>query len=445
MKKFIITILMIFIIKSVPTLAKIDLVTLPSRDSIKLTLYKSPDMTLVQETRSISLKQGINELQFSWDHTQIDPGSIDMMPATITDGIHVENVTFPAHMNQLAVWKINSTQAISIPMRLRYLTAGMDWRAYYSAILSTDEKSMQLNGYVRVNNHSGESFEEAKIYLVMGSVNMLESIENLASNKTPYGRPNQERPRKRVRKQGRALFNMAVAMDAASGAQPPPNVVKAGTASEYAIFEIDRKESLQSGWGKQLVFLQDQSIPVTNVYRFNPEKYGQKVIRLVTFQNPDQKQHLPLPGGKIRIYRDIYKNQHFSYEGQSNLDDIPVGKKVEISLGPQDQITVEKIRMKNRTDHYQFGNKGNIVSWEEFYQDRIKLNNTRSVSVTIEIICSFNATNWKVVQKDDWVTYEQIDQHSVKFCAVLEKHSRKAFSYDVHIYNRDSVNLIGSL
>ena len=46
--------------------AKVDLVTLPSRDTVQLTIYNSADMTLVRESRALTLKEGKNKLQFSW-------------------------------------------------------------------------------------------------------------------------------------------------------------------------------------------------------------------------------------------------------------------------------------------------------------------------------------------------------------------------------------------
>jgi len=425
--------------------AKIDLVTLPSRENVELTLYKSQSMSLVRETRPLSLKEGINELQFSWLHTKIDPQSIDMIPAnTIHQGIDIKNICFPGQMTQRAVWKISSTKAVSIPMQLRYLTAGLDWRAYYSAILSPDEKTMQLKGYVRVNNHSGESFDNAKIYLVMGAVNMLEPFakQTLGSSNKRY-----KKQKKGGRKKRALSMSTHIENDMAFS-EPVPSAIKMEKASEYAVFEIDRRENLKDKWDRQLVFLENQAIPVTNVYQFNNEKYGKKVVRLIQFKNiPSEnniKKGLPLPGGNIQIFRDIYKNQHFSYEGKAQLEDIPIGKKVQLFLGEQEQVIVEKKRMKIRTDHYQFDSKGNILSWEEFLQDRIEFNNTRPVSVLIEVICRFNATNWKVEHQDDWVSYERMDQRSVKFSAVLNKNTSKGFSYNAHIYHRKDSRLRGS-
>ena len=51
----------------------IDLSTVPSRDTVQLTIYNSEDITLVRETRTVTFKKGVNPLQFTWANTLIDP------------------------------------------------------------------------------------------------------------------------------------------------------------------------------------------------------------------------------------------------------------------------------------------------------------------------------------------------------------------------------------
>ena len=60
--------------------AKVDLVTLPTRDRTQLTIYESADLTLVRDSRDLTLKEGQNRLQFSWAGTLIDPTSLSMLP-----------------------------------------------------------------------------------------------------------------------------------------------------------------------------------------------------------------------------------------------------------------------------------------------------------------------------------------------------------------------------
>jgi hypothetical protein len=49
--------------------ARINVVTLPGRDSVQLTIYNSADLTLVKETRVLTFRKGLNRLEFSWANT----------------------------------------------------------------------------------------------------------------------------------------------------------------------------------------------------------------------------------------------------------------------------------------------------------------------------------------------------------------------------------------
>ncbi|MCF7709351.1 MAG: hypothetical protein K9N52_10675, partial [Verrucomicrobia bacterium] len=75
--------------------AKIDLVTLPARDSVQLTIYNSADLTLVEETRFLTFREGINRLEFSWANTLIDPTSVEFQALTHAGQIEVLDVRFP--------------------------------------------------------------------------------------------------------------------------------------------------------------------------------------------------------------------------------------------------------------------------------------------------------------------------------------------------------------
>jgi len=85
--------------------AKVDLVTLPSRDTVQLTIYNSADMTLVRESRALTLKDGENKLQFSWANTLIDPTSLEMLPRADADKIDIADLTYPPRVRTLA-WGI---------------------------------------------------------------------------------------------------------------------------------------------------------------------------------------------------------------------------------------------------------------------------------------------------------------------------------------------------
>ncbi len=88
--------------------AKVDLSTLPSRDTVQLTIYNSADMTLVRESRPLTLKEGANKLQFSWANTLIDPTSLEMLPKAHADETEIADLTYPPRVKNLGLWNIES-------------------------------------------------------------------------------------------------------------------------------------------------------------------------------------------------------------------------------------------------------------------------------------------------------------------------------------------------
>ena len=86
---------------SQPSFAKVDLVTLPGRDTTQLTIYNSADLTLVRDGRALTLKEGRNQLQFSWANTLIDPTSLEMLPKTNADKIDIFDLTYPPRVKNL--------------------------------------------------------------------------------------------------------------------------------------------------------------------------------------------------------------------------------------------------------------------------------------------------------------------------------------------------------
>ncbi|MBL7146371.1 MAG: hypothetical protein ISS76_19185, partial [Phycisphaerae bacterium] len=167
----------------------IELVTLPRRDKVQLTIYNSADMTLVRERRNLTMKRGWNWLQFMWANTLIDPTSLSLEPLAEADKINIEQLVFPARLRELGRWLIHSEVSGQVPFEITYFTSGISWRAFYMGTLAEDEKTMQLQGYVRVANNSGEDYEEAQTRLIVGNVHILDEIAELAKRQYPYNRP----------------------------------------------------------------------------------------------------------------------------------------------------------------------------------------------------------------------------------------------------------------
>ncbi|MHC4440183.1 MAG: hypothetical protein ACYS3S_22760, partial [Planctomycetota bacterium] len=167
----------------------IELVVLPRRDKVQLTIYNSADLTLVRERRNLTLKKGWNWLQFMWANTLIDPTSLSLEPLEQAGKIDIQQLVFPARLRELGRWLIRSEISGQVPFEITYFTSGLSWRAFYMGTLSQNEKTMKMQGYVRIGNNSGEDYDNAQTRLIVGQVHILEEVAQLARRQYPYGRP----------------------------------------------------------------------------------------------------------------------------------------------------------------------------------------------------------------------------------------------------------------
>ena len=158
---------------------------LPRRENVQLTIYNAADLTLVRERRNLTLKRGWNWLQFMWANTLIDPTSLHLEPLEHKDQVEVQQLVFPPRLRELGRWLIRSEIDGPAPFELTYFTSGLSWRAFYMGTLSQDEKTMRLEGYVRVSNNSGEDYEDAQTRLIVGKIHLLDQDRRTGRRTVP--------------------------------------------------------------------------------------------------------------------------------------------------------------------------------------------------------------------------------------------------------------------
>ena len=421
------------------TQAKVDLTTLPTRDTVQLTIYNSADMTLARESRALTLKEGANALQFSWENTLIDPTSLEMLPKNHADAIDIAELVFPPRVRNLGLWNIHSEVSGKVPVEITYLTSGLSWRAFYMGTLSADEKTMRLEGYVRVTNNSGEDYENAQVRVIVGKVHLLDEIATLARREYPYDRPGLPvpvpRPAAAAPRRSALLMREVETLAAAQDMMAPKEIVKEGL-SEYFLYTIEGTETIPNGWSKRLQSFDVDAVPVVNLYKYEAERYGDRVMRFLSFANDTEHQlgETPIPDGMLKVYRGVDEAKHLSYEGQSSFKYIPVGEKVELNLGVVADVVVEPKLMEIRSDNHRFDRNRNVAGWDDIQTWRIEVRNTRDVPIKVEITRNFDAPHWDIAHSGSIDGYEKVDLDTAKFTVELAARSQKTFEYTTTMY-----------
>ena len=427
----------------------IELVVLPRRQDVQLTIYNAADLTLVREKRNLTLKRGWNWLQFMWANTLIDPTSLSLEPMEHKDRVDIQQLVFPPRLRELGRWLIRSEVSGQVPFELTYFTSGLSWRAFYMGTLSQDEKTMHLEGYVRVVNDSGEDYEDAQTRLIVGKVHLLDEIRALAQRQYAYGSPVPEglgmkdgsaaglagadrRNETYEYGEGEAIGKRFARR---LGSLERKEIRKEGL-SEYFLYTIDGTETIPNQWGKRLLSSETKEIPVSSLYKHDEQRWGAQAVRYLSFANDEEHKlgETPLPDGMVRIYGWADAEGHLSYVGGTGVKYIPVGEEVELNLGPARLVEVEPTLMDFRTANYVFDANDNIAGWDEVRTWKIEIANARTVPVEIEATRAFETPYWTLPFDDKSVAYEKYDATHARFKLNVPARTKRRFEYTVTTY-----------
>lgn len=421
------------------TPAKIDLVTLPSRDATELTIYNSADLTLVRETRTLAFTKGSNEIQFSWANTLIDPTSLHIaVPAG--SGLVIQDAVYPANTKDLIVWNIVADKDTAAPIEITYFCSGLTWAADYIVKADAAEKTFALQQFTTVRNGSGEDFTDATTRVVVGTVNLTELIADLARkgiNVTPQevggAVMNEWDMRNRARREV-AMMAMpapAAAMDASFEMKKAKEIIRQAV-SEYYVLAVEGKEDIRNGWGKELPSPTVAAIPFDLSYEIDPNRYGPAPVKFYKLKN-DKKHQLgvdPLPEGEWYVYSDDGK-AGLRIEGKTSHKYVPVGEDVELNLGTDGLLVFERRDISSTRSNFDFDSNGNLLGWSETWTKELELRNARDRAVPVKLTEYFSG-DWELLE-DSEKSFEKVDGSSIRWNLQVPANQKKVVRYVVRM------------
>jgi hypothetical protein len=222
------------------------------------------------------------------------------------------------------VLQLESERALSETLDLSYLTSGMTWRADYVGVVSADGSRLGLTGLVTLSNTSGESYENARLQLVAGNVNVVQPQMNNAYS---------------------AIARVTSSAQAG---------VSQESYFEYHLYTLARPTTILDNETKQLTLLTAQNVPIheTLELRGSPDYYrnaepdiGDRlpVGAYVSFENRGGELGIPLPGGIVRLYKnDSHGLSQFL--GSDSIDHTPKNETVRLHVGDSFDVTARKIQ-----------------------------------------------------------------------------------------------------
>ncbi len=408
--------------------ARINVVTLPDRDTVQLTIYNSVDLTLVKETRHLTFKKGINKLEFSWANTLIDPTSVEFKALTHADEVEVMDTSFPPRVANTLEWRINSEFAGEVVVEIRYFTSGISWSADYVCEANKNETAMDFSGAVRVTNKSGEDYENAQVRLVVGVVRLVEEVVALArrqSGEKKDASTSEVLSKAMAMDSGRFSRMRGGAMDALDRAKE----ITKESLSEYFIFTVEGRDTIPNGWAKRLPSFKTEAVPLTSYYKFEKERFGDRVMRYYQFTNSvaNKLGKEPLPDGAVKAFRFASDDRLYAFVGRTAVKYIPINEFVELELGNDLEVSVKPVLMDWQKTDIAFSNNGNVRGWTTKETWEIEVQNSKDIPVVVDIRRTFPG-DWTLTTTQK---YENVDKAKVKFILPLAARGKQKFNYEV--------------
>lgn len=448
-------------IKIVLTIAFGLIVAMPlisQQRDIAITVYNN-DLAVVKDIRTLDLKNGMSELKYLEVAARIDPTSVhfkslsapekvaiieqnyeyDLVSAdkiaekyldkdiaislkdknTINgqllsfDGSYltlktesgviklisrdnIANIDFPKLPEGLItrptlVWTINNNQPGNHKTEVSYLTSGMNWHAEYVAVAKDNDQKLELNAWVSIDNRSGATYPEAKLKLIAGEVHQVM----------------QARPMRM------AKGYVMQAMDASA----PQFEEK--SFFEYHLYTLKRATTIKQNQIKQISLFPSVETKVNKIYTYESSRSQDDVrVNLEFFNSKQNGLGMPLPGGKVRVYKEDPDDASLEYIGEDLIEHTPKDEKIRMFLGNAFDIKAERAM----TDKVSTGKESYTETWQ------IKLRNHKDSAVDIVVIEKLYGF-WEI--KKTTHEYKKKDATTVEFSVNVPKDQEVVLEYMV--------------
>jgi hypothetical protein len=314
-------------------------------------------------------------------------------------------------------WLLQSDSAGKVNAELSYVTGGMTWSADYNAVAPVSGDTLDVTGWVTMDNQSGKTFDNAEIKLMAGEVNKLQP--GVVAGNT----------------------RQALAKDEISFNGPQ---VTEKVFDEYHLYTLPRAVTLHDRETKQVEFIRASGVKVNRVYVYDgakvPQQYqywGYEQIRqnreYGTEMNTDvwvmqeisnsQANHLgiPLPQGRVRFYRRDTDGA-LEFIGENEIKHTPKNETVRLFTGNAFDLVGERRQMNYQTDY-----NGHKI--DETFE--IKLRNHKKDAAEVRVVeHMYRCENWEITQKSD--EFAKTDSHTAEFRVHVPADGEKTVRYTVH-------------
>lgn len=283
----------------------------------------------------------------------------------IVTGMYAESYRFPEVPANLferptLLMTLENSGGRKQQIEASYLAGNLSWNSDYVLTVGRDDKAADLDGWVTVVNNSGTAFRNARLQLVAGDLHRVQS--------GVLGEARDE------------MYNRAAKMAAA------PQFAQENF-SEYHLYSLGRRTSVEDKETKQISLLNASSVPVEKIFVVNGQSFYYH-----NYQNPgaplkdpvkvyykfknEEKAGLgiPMPAGNLRVYQKDSKGGVL-FVGEDRIEHTPKDETLNIEIGSAFDVVAEHKQM----DYKSVSNR----VWEMEFE--VTLRNHKDGPITVQV------------------------------------------------------------
>ena len=286
-----------------------------------------------------------------------------------------------------------------------YLANNLSWNSDYVLTVARDDKAADLDGWVTLVNNSGTAFHNARLQLVAGDLNRLPAAIN-----------------------GRADMAMEALRSKAAAPQ-----FQQENFSEYHLYTLGRRTSVEDKETKQISLLAGTGVPVQkifvvnglNYYYHNRQNPGSPIKDAVMvyykFKNEEKAGlGIPIPAGNVRVYQKDSKGG-ILFAGEDRIDHTPKDENISVHIGNAFDVVSER----KQTDFKSIAS--NV--WEMEFE--ITLRNHKDVPITVQVNEPIGG-DWEMLNSS--YKYTKTSAWAAQFNVPVDKNGTSVLRYRIRAH-----------
>jgi len=316
-------------------------------------------------------------------------------------------------------WTLETDAPGPLNAELAYVTGGMTWKADYNVVAPESGATLDLTGWVTMDNQSGKTFDNARIKLMAGDVSKVQPGVDVSLAR------------------GAGAFG-------GGGGRAEPSVTEK-TFDEYHLYTLQRPTTLRDRETKQVEFIRAARVASKVVYVYDgafidPQRYNgwsdesirseraygaqsnPKVWTMREFVNSAANGlGAPLPKGRVRFYRRDADGQ-LEFTGENTIDHTPKDETVRAYTGNAFDLTGERTQTNFKVD-------GSARTLDESFS--IKLRNHKTAPAEVRVVEHlYRGLTWTITAKSS--AFVKTDAKTMEFHVTVPPDGERTVTYTAH-------------